>query len=153
VVVVADFDFITTRLATGAAITGVDDVNALVNAGITHVIDCRAEFDDAALLAGSPTLLYLWNGVPDDGNADTHGDIWFGKSLRFALPALAVSHSKVYCHCAAGVNRGPSTALAIMLASGFTVVDAVRLIKAARPVARLAYQVEAIASVSALGFS
>jgi len=148
----ADFDFVTPRLATGAAITNAADVDALMAAGVTHVIDCREEFDDAPLLTANPTILYLWNGVPDDGNPATHGVAWFGKSLQFALPTIAHPGSKVYCHCAQGVNRGPSTAFAIMLACGFTSINAVAIIKAARPVAGIAYQNEAIDSVKQLGY-
>ena len=149
----ADFSFVTSRLATGAAITGPADVQALAAAAITHIIDCRDDFNDALLLSGHPAISYLWNGVPDDGNPLTHGDAWFGKSLGFALPALSSPHTKVYCHCAAGVNRGPSTAFAIMLASGFTAVDAESIIRTARPVVGLAYKAEAIASVANLGYS
>jgi protein-tyrosine phosphatase len=128
-------------------------VQALVTAGITHIIDCRDDFNDAPLLAGQSAISYLWNGVPDDGDPATHGDAWFAKSIGFALPALSGPHTKVYCHCAAGVNRGPSTAFAIMLASGFTAADAEAVIRAARPVVGLAYKTEAVASVSNLGYS
>ena len=149
----ADFDFVTSRLATGAGINGPEDVQALVTGGVTHIIDCRDDFNDAPLLAGHSAISYLWNGVPDDGDAATHGDTWFSKSLGFALPALSSPHNKVYCHCAAGVNRGPSTAFAIMLASGFAPSDAESIIRAARPVVGLAYKPEAIASVASLGYS
>jgi hypothetical protein len=149
---VADFDFVTSRLATGAALNGPVDVQALVAAGITHVIDCRQDFNDAPLLSGHPALDYLWNGVADDGDPATHGDAWFGKSLGFALPALASPHNRVYCHCTSGVNRGPSTVFAIMLASGFTPAGAESIIRAARPVVGLAYKAEAVASVTSLGY-
>jgi hypothetical protein len=148
-----DFNFVTTRLATGAAMTGPADVQALAAAGITHIIDCRNDFNDAPLLASDPAISYLWNGVPDDGNPATHGDTWFGKSLGFALPALSRPRTRVYCHCTAGVNRGPSTAFAIMLASGFTPLNAESIIRAARPVVGLAYRTEAIASVTGLSYS
>jgi hypothetical protein len=148
-----DFNFVTARLATGAAVSGPADIQALVAAGVTHIIDCRDDFSDAPLLAGDPAISYLWNGVADDGDPATHGDTWFGKSLGFALPALASPHNKVYCHCAAGVNRGPSTAFAIMLASGFTASDAESIIRAARPVVGLAYKTEAVTSVADLGYS
>lgn len=148
-----NFDFVTSRLATGAAITAPADVQALAAAGITHIIDCRNDFNDAPLLASDPAISYLWNGVPDDGNPATHGDTWFSKSLGFALPALSRPRTKVYCHCTAGVNRGPSTAFAIMLASGFTSPDAESAIRAARPVVGLAYKTEAIASVADLGYN
>jgi protein-tyrosine phosphatase len=150
---VADFDFVTSRLAAGAAITGAADVQALVAAGITHIIDCRDDFNDRALLSSDPALSYLWNGVPDDGDPVTHGAEWFGKSLAFALAALASPHNKVYCHCKGGVNRSPSTAFAVMLASGFRPADAENVVRTGRPVAGLGYKAEAIAAVLSLGYA
>lgn len=128
------------------------DVAALAAAGVTHVVDCRLEFDDTALFAANPAISVLWNGVADDGNAATHGDAWFAKSLDFALPALARPHVKVYAHCAAGVNRGPSTAFAIMLALGWDQDSAEALIRKVRPQVGLAYKANAIESVTSLGY-
>lgn len=147
----ADFSFVTDRLATGGAIQSPADVAALVAAGVTHIVDCQLEFDDTSEFVKSGVTV-LWNGVEDDGNPATHGPEWFGKSLAFALPALALPHNKVYAHCAAGCNRGPSTAMAIMLALGFTSSDAEALIRAARPQVTLAYKAEAISAVPALGY-
>ena len=45
-----DYDFVTERIAVGAMISSKDDLAALAAAGVTHVIDMRAEFDDDALL-------------------------------------------------------------------------------------------------------
>jgi hypothetical protein len=147
-----DFNFVTPLLATGAEVTSRADVDALVAAGITHVIDCRDGFASAHMLADEPEISYLWNGVPDDGDPVTHGDVWFAKSLSFALPAIARPHAKVCAICASGVNRGPSTVFAIMLALGFTPSIAEELICAARPVVGLMYKLEAIASVTSLGY-
>lgn len=146
-----DYAWVTDRLATGAAINDPADVQVLASAGVTHIIDCRDSFDDTALLAGSG-MLVLWNGVPDDGNPATHGTTWFGKSLAFAMPALAQPHAKVYAHCAAGINRGPSTAFAILLALGFSAPDAEATIRAVRPQVGLQYKAEAIAAIPALGY-
>lgn len=144
----ADFTFVTTRLATGAAVSTADDVAQLAAAGITTVIDCRGEFDDAPLLG--PAFAYLWNGVQDDGQPKPAD--WFGRSLAFALPALAQPHVKVYAHCAAGVNRGPSTAFAIMLATGWLPAQAEAQIRAVRPQVGLAYKNDAVAAIPLLGF-
>ena len=147
----ADFTFITTRLATGAAISSPDDVQQLIAAGVTHVVDCRAEFDDGQLLASSG-LSYLWNGTQDDGVHPKPPD-WFGRSLAFALPAICVTGAKVYAHCAAGVNRGPSTAYAIMRALGWAAAPAEAQIRAARPQVGLAYAADADAAIEALGYA
>jgi hypothetical protein len=146
----ADFSFVTARLATGAALAGPEDVAALVAAGVTHVIDCRAEFDDAPLFAAAPELSYLWDGTDDDGQPKPPA--WFSKGIVFALDALSHRHHKVLCHCAAGVNRGPSMAAAVMMASGWTKDQAEQQIRAARPQVGLAYLADAAGSVAALGY-
>src|SRR5438132_13324940 len=125
----ADYDFITLRLATGAAIVTDRDVEQLVQDRITHIIDCRSEVDDRSLIKGysqrkigktnprlKTELQYLYNGVPDDNKPKPPE--WFGKSIDFALEAFSHHGTRVYVHCAAGVNRGPSTAFAILLALG-----------------------------------
>src|SRR2546423_1161471 len=80
-----DYNFVDNRLATGAALSGPDDVKAMVDAGITHVIDCRGEFDDAPLFAQFPQIHYLYNGTNDDGQPKSVE--WFQKSIEFALQA------------------------------------------------------------------
>ena len=147
----ADFTFITARLATGAAIDGPEDVDELVAVGITHVIDCRFEFEDTPLLASHPSMSYLYNGVPDDG--EPKGADWFAKSIEFALPALGLPRTKVYAHCAAGVYRGPSTAYAILRALGLSADDAEALIRRGRPVAELIYKQDADIAVASLGYA
>jgi hypothetical protein len=133
----ADFSMVTARLATGAAINGTDDVNALIAAGVTHVVDERAEFDDGSLLAGSG-MTYLWNPVQDDGQPKPPA--WHQANVSFAVQAYSVLHSCVYYHCAAGVNRGPSGCYAVLRAVfGFGPAQARQLIVAARPQAHIAY--------------
>lgn len=144
----ADFSIITPRLVTGAAVRNINDVAELFNNGVRAVIDCCAEMDDALLLSSHPGFTYLWNGVWDDGTLKPVG--WFSKSINFALEAMKGS-GKVYAHCAAGVNRGPSTAFAIMLACGWTPAEAEAIIRAARPQVGLAYKGDAIAAITALG--
>lgn len=145
----ADFDFVMARLATGAAIGSIEDVRALAGAGITHVIDCIAGSDDTPLLASSG-MAYLWNGTEDDGQHKPAS--WFGTSLAFALPALAQPGTRVYAHCAAGVNRGPSTAYAILRALGLPATTAFGLVKSARPQVQVAYAADADAAVLSLGY-
>ena len=133
----ADFGMITARLATGAAITDPADVTALVNARVTHVLDCREEFDDAPLLAGA-SLTYLWDPTADDGLPKP--DSWWSAGLVFATAAYSRLGTCVYAHCAAGVNRGPSMSYAILRACmGFPPDTARSLVLAGRPQAGLAY--------------
>ena len=158
----ADFSFITARLATGAAISDPADLDQLVaaaSAGRTqsgdplraHILDCRAELDDLPLLASHPSISYLFAGVPDDGLPKPTD--WFARGISFALPALATPGHKVYCHCAAGINRGPSMAYAVMRAWGLGPNQAETLIRAARPQVALAYKFSADSAIIALGFA
>jgi len=146
----ADFSQILPRLYTGAALQGPSDVLAISAAHIDTVIDCRDDFDDTALFATDPAVSVLWNGTADDGQPKAPE--WFGKSVDYALHALSQPHHRVLCHCAAGVNRGPSTALAVMLALGFSTETAESLIRAARPQVGLAYKADAIAAIQSLGY-
>jgi|SRR5580704_7251713 protein tyrosine phosphatase (PTP) superfamily phosphohydrolase (DUF442 family) len=148
----ADFTFITARLATGGAITSQADVDALAAAGISSIIDCRDDFDDAALLSSRPSMAYLWNGAADDGKQKPA--TWFQKSIEFALPALAQPHKKVYCHCQAGINRGPSTAYAILRALGFGRDEMLTLIRLKRPqtIVGIRYSADADAAIQSLGY-
>lgn len=147
-----DFAFVTTRLATGAGINSADDVSALVSARIHAVIDCRDDFDDGALLARHPEVAYLWNPTADDGQPKPTS--WFQRSLDFALPLFAKPNMRVYCHCAAGINRGPSTAYAIMLALGWVGVFALNQIRLKRPqcVVGIRYSDDAERAVKELGY-
>jgi dual specificity phosphatase 3 len=144
----ADVSWINGRLATGAALSGPADVDEIAAAGVTHVIDCRIEFDDTALLAGRCAV--LWIGVPDDGQPKPVD--WFAKGIAFALDALSHPHAKVYTHCAAGVNRGPSMTYAILRSLGWTAQFSEATIRAARPQVGLAYRADADRAIVALGF-
>jgi len=146
----SDFSFVTERLAVGAALQSQSDVEAIVAAGITHVIDCRKDFNDTASLACHRAVTVLWDGTADDGQPKPPA--WFRKGIEFALYALAQPHHKIYVHCAAGVNRGPSMAYAILRAQGLQSTTAERLIRTARPIVGLRYKADADRAVSKLGY-
>jgi protein-tyrosine phosphatase len=141
-------NFITPRLATGGALTGPADVDALQAAGITHVIDCRVEFDDGTLLA--QRFRYLYDPTPDDGNPKPPS--WFQPGIAFGLQALSQPGNRLYAHCTAGVNRGPSMCYAIMRAFGWSSADAMSTIKTARPVAQVRYSNDADAAIVTLAY-
>ncbi len=145
------FDFVTLRLATGGGITTAEDVRSLKAAGITHVIDCRYDVDDADLLSGSG-LEYLYNPTADDGEPKPAE--WFRRSLAFALPALALPRRKVYAHCEKGINRGPSTAASILMALGYTREEAwIQIVRhRKRDVIGLRYIGDAEMAVKELGY-
>lgn len=140
----APFDFVTPRLATGGDCQCLDDVVGVVEAGITHVIDNRIEWDDTELFAThAPGVVYLHNGADDVG--DLQPDWWFEDGVSFALDALAADpEAKVLAHCHMGINRGPSMAYAILLAMGEDPIEAFDLVRAARPIAHMAYAQDAL---------
>jgi protein-tyrosine phosphatase len=123
------FNFVTERIAVGGEILSKDDVDEIVGAGITHVIDMRAEFDDDTL--NDNRIAILWLPQVDDGTMRPPGQ--YRKGIQFALPALSLPNAKVFLHCSAGLNRGPTMCYAILRAFGFSQAEAISRIRAARP--------------------
>lgn len=135
-------------VAVGAAINDANDVMILIDAGIGAIIDCRSEFDDGQLLAEGG-IAYMWDPRDDDGRVGPEMDFWWDIGLRFglshllALPALRIpaeDRDILYCHCAAGINRGPSMAYGVLRAAyGLTPEGAEAAIRQVRPQVGLAY--------------
>jgi predicted protein tyrosine phosphatase len=142
------FDFVTSRLATGGEIKTPEDAQRLLAAGITHVLNV-ANNADVTLLRNA--AICVTNSTDDVEPRQRKPPEWFDRSLAFALPVFTRPRARLYVHCSEGLNRGPSTAYAILLALGFW-GDAERLIRAARPQVQLAYKLDAEAAIKALGF-
>jgi protein-tyrosine phosphatase len=127
--VAVSFNFVTERIAVGGGISSKPDVDEIVAAGITHVIDMRAEFDDDTLNDNRITI--LWLPQLDDGEMRPPGH--YRKGIQFAFPALSLRNTKIFPHCAAGLNRGPTMCYALLRAFGFTQEEAVTKIRTVRP--------------------
>ena len=123
------FNFVTERIAVGGGISSKADVDQIVAAGITHVIDMRAEFDDDTLNDSRITI--LWLPQVDDGAMRPLGH--YRKGIQFAFPALALPDTKVFPHCAGGLNRGPTMCYALLRAFGFPQSEAIAKIRSVRP--------------------
>ena len=123
------FNFVTERIAVGGEILSKDDVDEIVGAGITHVIDMRAEFDDDTL--NDNRIAILWLPQVDDGTMRPLGQ--YRKGIQFALPALSLANTKLFLHCSAGLNRGPTMCYALLRAFGLSQAEAISRIRAARP--------------------
>lgn len=145
-----DLDFVTHRLATGGEIKKKSHLQDLKKLGITHIINGRNEFNDATVFSNELNFNYLWNGTDDDGALKPTE--WFKRAIDFALPALALPHTKIYAHCAAGINRGPSLAYAILRAQGIEALFAHNLIMNARPIAEIGYRQHADDAIRNLGY-
>lgn len=128
-----------TRTSSAAA-TQIDQWRA---AGITDIVDMRAEQSDAALVSHfAPDLQYHWVGTHDDGSGQP--DEVFDAAVDSVLNALVDPDRKVLVHCHMGVNRGPSAGFAAMLALGYDPVEALSMIRAARPIAAIIYATDAL---------
>ena len=113
------------------------------DAGITHVLDTRYEWTDEDLVAEyASEIVYGWIGTDDDGRVQP--DDWFDAGVAFGLEAMAEPGAVVLVHCHMGINRGPSMALRILLELGWDPIDALDAIRAARPIADVAYAGDAL---------
>jgi protein-tyrosine phosphatase len=112
-------------------------------AGITHVVDLREEWTDEAVVAThAPEITYHWIGTHDAGG---HQDLrWFETGVAAILEALDDPGARILVHCHMGVNRAPSMALAALLALGTGPTAALDEIRAARPIAGIAYAESAV---------
>ena len=122
-------NFVTECIAVGGEIDSKADVDQIVNAGITHVIDMRAEFDDDTL--NDHRITILWLPQVDDGTMRPPGQ--YRKGIQFALMALSLPNAKVFLHCSAGLNRGPTMCYALLRAFGLPPEEAISRIRSARP--------------------
>ena len=145
----ADFSQITERLFCGGQIADDSDVDHLLLSGVTHIIDAQIERNDGPLMRAG--MRYLWNPTADDGEHPKPA-AWFKDTIDFAMGAFITPGSVVLTHCAAGVNRGPSLAYAIMRAQGWSAADAMAQLKAKRPIAQAAYADDAELALRSLGW-
>lgn len=139
----ANMNFIHPRLATGGDCGYgeqlASNVADLVVAGITDIIDMREEYSDEdsfAVLA--PQIRYHY--IPMDDAGQTEGDSTWQAVADAAIGAFQQRReAKVLVHCHMGINRGPSAAFAILLATGWEPAKALAAIRDARPIAAIAY--------------
>jgi protein-tyrosine phosphatase len=135
----AGISFVTPWLAIGGAIRGEEGVQELLDAGVSHVINCQVRLDDAPLLGGR--VDYFWNPAEDDGEAKPAA--WFLRAVEFVHRARQDPDARMLVHCTEGRERSPAIAYSILLASGYSGEDAERAVLAARPTARMRYRDDA----------
>ena len=123
--------WVTDRIAVGGGIWSAQNMPAVVEAGVTHIIDMQIEFDDT-MLAEPYGIEVLWNPIDDDFQPKPPEIFQYG--VDFALKALERDGTKLFIHCAAGVHRAPMMTLALLCSLGWNLDDAVRMIEVKRPV-------------------
>ncbi len=126
-----DMTWVTGRVAVGGGIWTADNMAAVAQAGVTHIIDMQIEFDDTSL-AEPHAIEVLWNPIDDDFQPKPPEV--FQRGVEFAVQALERDETKLFIHCAAGVHRAPMMTLAVLCSLGWTPAAAQDLIERERPV-------------------
>jgi hypothetical protein len=145
---VANAHFVTPNLLTGGDLhhdldRALDQLDELVEAGVTHIIDNRIEWSDEALVREhAPHLRYLHN--PADDRGQRMDDAWFDDARAFARAAWIDPDAKVLAHCHMGINRGPSIAYSLLLDLGWNHLEAFDAIRSARDIAHMGYAEDAL---------
>lgn len=140
---VANANFVTGRLAVGGDLSpnfrrAREQLDELLAAGITHIVDLREEWSDEVLVrTWAPQVRYLQHRVADAGQRI--GAEWFEDLATWVADALGDPDAKVLVHCHMGVNRAPSAVLALLLSQGVGLRPALDAIRRARPVAVIDY--------------
>lgn len=142
----ANISWLTDTLATGGDLSYLpwirrDQVQEIIDAGITHIIDMRIEDDDYDLWE-SHGIQYINLGTEDRVGHVVSNEL-FDEAVEFARLADEMG-GKVLAHCHMGINRGPSAAAAILLDRGMGPYKVLRLIKEKRPIVGLAYFMDAL---------
>ena len=125
-----DMTWVTDRIAVGGGIWTDDNMQKVVAAGVTHIIDMQIEFDDTALAAPYGVAV-LWNAIDDD--FQPKGPEIFQRGVDFANEAWQDPESRLFVHCAAGVHRAPMMTLALLRSQGMELQDALDRISTLRP--------------------
>jgi protein-tyrosine phosphatase len=124
-----DMTWVTDRIAVGGGIWNEENMEELVQHGVTHIIDMQIEFDDRPLAEPYPVEV-LFN--PTDDDFLPKPPELFQAGVDFALEAMEEPQSRIYIHCAAGVHRAPMMTLAILRVLGWSLQDAKALIQEQR---------------------
>ncbi|WP_404868502.1 hypothetical protein ACI1MP_10565 [Kitasatospora griseola] len=148
---VLDAHTVTGRLLLGAAPDSPAAVDELLALGVTHVLDCRTPRPAPPPAATCPDL--VWHSAPTEDDGASRGAGWYAACLAFAEIALREDGARLYCHCAAGVNRSPAAAYAILRGQGWTPLTARARILTRRPQARPHYFEDADRCLHELGIA
>lgn len=133
-------------LSTGGILADAEAAEEVEGAGITHVVNTAIELDGGDFLR-ERGIGYTANGVDDDYRIKPAS--WFRTTIDAALPVIEAG-GHVLIHCAGGINRGPSSAYAVLLALGYKPTEAVQMIRKARPQVGLVYKWDAEQALRAI---
>lgn len=109
--------------------------------GVTDYFDMRGEADDTAFISKHSNIETHWFGVDDNGTP--RSDVWFASLTERAGRILLDPNRKILVGCHLGVNRSSSALFAIMIHDGHDYLEALNLIRDARPIASMMYAPDA----------
>jgi hypothetical protein len=122
-----NLSWITDDLAVGGAFHWAD-IPRLARLGVTAVVDCREEASDDPVALAKHGIGFLRLPTPD---AHELSQEHIETGVRWATERLARGE-KVYIHCSHGVGRGPLLGCCVLVATGLSPMEAIRLLKARR---------------------
>ena len=122
---------------------GATQLDGWDRAGVTDVLDVRGEWSDEERVAERVPSMRYWH-LPTHDNGGAQDDRWFAGGVAAAHAALEHPGARLLVHCHMGVNRAPSMALRLLLDRGWDAVVALDAIRAARPIAAVAYADDAV---------
>lgn len=118
-----------------------EQLNNWSAAGVTHYIAVHEECDDRAFIHANSNITCIRVGVDDNGTP--RDPQWFEEVTSAACDILKDPNAVLMVTCWMGANRGPSAAFAILLATGWKALPALRAIRGARPIAGIIYAPDA----------
>jgi len=138
------------RLAVGDAIESLYDARKIAASGVTKVLNLRTNQDEAEWVQKAG-MLYLAN--PTNGDTVTKPVDFWSTSINYFLQSLAESPScKILVHCKHGEDRSPSTAYAMLRATGAPAVKAWGHVTDAVPKATGVYNKQVEIALKSLGY-
>lgn len=130
-----DISWVTGRLGVGAAPRGSGPIKVLANFNISDLIDLRAERSSADSLLDPCAFKVHWVPIYDD---------WKPKEFKFFEQLIQTIDRitrdrdyKILICCGAGEHRAPLGGAVALLTLGYSLGEAIELLKKARPVAEL----------------
>ena len=147
----ADFDWVTSRIAIGGAIESLYDARRIAAAGITHVLNVRTDQDEVPLVHKAGMTYSSNPSKKKDEAVKPPG--WFKSSFDIIFGCLADPGTKILVHCENGENRSASTAYFFLRAIGIDKKTAKGIVSEGRPGATMDWNDDAEIALKALGFS
>jgi protein tyrosine phosphatase (PTP) superfamily phosphohydrolase (DUF442 family) len=98
----ADFDWVTSRIAVGGSIDSLYDARRIAAAGITHVLNVRTDQDEVPLVHKAGMTYSSNPSKKKDEAVKPPG--WFKSSFDIIFGCLADPGTKILVHCENGEN-------------------------------------------------